>query len=503
MSDAIPRRHVVAGIAAFGLSALALRAAAAPAVSSGSTVRPLAERLAAYADQLRYDDLDATTIERVKSHLIDTLGCGIAAFDERPVRICRDVALAAAAAPAAAAPAAATVIGTNRRTTPDLASFANGAAFRYYDLNDAYVGGLSGHPSDNIAACLAVAECERASAAELITAIVLAYEINCRMIDAFDVTTRGWDAPVFSLPAVALAAGKLMKLSPEKLTQAVNLAINDHIPMGQTRAQTLSDWKGLADAEAGRNAVFAAMLARGGLTGPAPIFEGHKGFFQLVSGSADVDVGAFGGRGVPFRIVQCGMKAYPAVIYSQTAIAAGIAVARDVADKAGSLDRIAAIDIATTRRGYQQTGSEAEKWAPDTRDTADHSLPYITARAMLDGDITNDSYAPQMLRDPRVLAFMRKITVSEDPALTARVGAAPTRVTAILADGQRISREVDDVPGFAGRPMSRADVERKFRGNIGRRWPQERTDAVLQALWGLDRVDDIGALLGTLTVSAI
>ena len=92
---------------------------------------------------------------------------------------------------------------------------------------------------------------------------MLAYEVNCRLIDAFDITTRGWDPPVFSLPAVALAAGKLMKLPAERLTQAVNLAINDHIPMGQTRAQTLSDWKGLADAEAARNAVFAAMLARG------------------------------------------------------------------------------------------------------------------------------------------------------------------------------------------------------------------------------------------------
>ena len=96
-------------------------------------------------------------------------------------------------------------------------------------------------------------------------------------------SARGWDAPVFSLPAVALAAGKLMKLAPEKLAQAVNLALNDHIPMGQTRTQTNSDWKGIADAEAGRNAVFAAMLARGGMTGPSPIFEGRKGFFQLVS----------------------------------------------------------------------------------------------------------------------------------------------------------------------------------------------------------------------------
>ena len=282
MSHGNSRRHVIAGLTAVGFCGLAPRARTAPALSSEQSARPLAERLAAYADGLRYDDFDATTIERVKSHVIDTLGCGIAAFDETPVRICRDIALAPAGG-------VSTVIGTNRRTTADLASFTNGAAFRYYDLNDVYVGRQSGHPSDNIAACLAVAESERASATELITAIVLAYEVNCRLIDAFDITTRGWDPPVFSLPAVALAAGKLMKLPPERLSQAVNLAINDHIPMGQTRTQTLSDWKGLADAEAGRNAVFAAMLARAGLTGPAPIFEGRKGFFQLVSGQADVD----------------------------------------------------------------------------------------------------------------------------------------------------------------------------------------------------------------------
>jgi 2-methylcitrate dehydratase len=490
MSHSISRRRAIVGMTALGLWGLAPCARAAAAGSSESPAHPLAERLAAYADGLRYDDLDAATIERVKSHLIDTIGCGIAAFDEKPVRICRDIALASAGG-------ASTVIGTNRRTMPDLAAFANAAAFRYYDLNDVYVARRAGHPSDNIAACLAIAEAERANAKELITAIVLAYEIHCRLLDAFDLSALTWDAPVFMLPAVALAAGKLMKIGPEKLTQAVNIAINDHIPMGQTRVQTLSDWKGLADAEAARNAIFAGLLARGGITGPAPIFEGLAGFFRNVSGQADVDVDAFGRRGVPFRINVVGMKAYPAEVYAQTAIAAGIAVAKE----AGSLDRIATIEIATTRRGYQLLGSEPEKWSPDTRDTADHSLPYITARAMFDGDITNESYAPQMLREPRILAFMRKITVSEDPALTARVGAAvPTRVTAILADGQRISREVDDAPGFAGRPMNRAEVERKFRGNVGKRWPRERTDAILQALWGLDRTADFATLLGKLSV---
>ena len=245
----IPRRHLVASLTALGFCGLLRHVRAAQAVSSEQTALPLAERLAAYADRLRYDDLDAATIERVKSHVIDALGCGIAAFDENPVRICREVALAHAGDTSS-------VIGTDRRVTPDLATFANGAAIRYYDLNDVYVGRFTGHPSDHIAACLAVAEAERVTASELITAIVLAYEINCRLIDALDIGS--WDPPVLSLPAVALAAGKLMKFPPDRLLQAVNLAVNDHISMGQTRTQTNSDWKGFADAEAGRNAVFAA-----------------------------------------------------------------------------------------------------------------------------------------------------------------------------------------------------------------------------------------------------
>jgi len=254
--------------------------------------------------------------------------------------------------------------------------------------------------------------------------------------------------------------------------------------------------------------VFAAMLARGGLTGPAPIFEGRLGLFKQVSGEADIDVGKFGGRGNQFRINRCGMKAYPAVVYTQTAIVAAMAVADDVTkgapaghDRAAALERIASIEIATSARGLQQTGSEREKWTPATRDTADHSMPYITARAMFDGDITNDSYAPAKLKEPRILAFMQKITVVEDPELTARVGdAVPTRITAIQADGHRVSREINDIPGFAGKPMQRPDIDRKFRGNIGNRWPRQKTDAVLQSLWLLENTRDIGALLATLTV---
>jgi len=259
----------------------------------------------------------------------------------------------------------------------------------------------------------------------------------------------------------------------------------------------MSDWKGMADAEAGRNGVFAALLARAGITGPAPVFEGQAGFFKQVSSLPGLDPARFGRPGVPFRITLCGMKAYPAQIYAMTAIPAGIAVARE----AGGLERIQRVAIATTRRGYLTAGLDPEKWLPETKETADHSLPYITARAMFDGTISNDSYLPEKLREPRVRAFMQKITVQEDPALTALMPrAVPNRITAVLDDGRVITRQVNDLPGFVGRPMGRADVERKFRGNVGKAWPEAQTRAVLDALWQLERQDDLGRLLGKLVI---
>lgn len=484
--------HVAAGVAALPLAtSKAIGQVAAPKPSAGRSAAPLAQRLAAYADRLNYDDLDTATIERIKSHLVDTIGCGIAAIDEGPVRICRDLALSSAGG-------SSTVFGTGRRTRPDLAAFANSAAFRYYDLNDVYVGRAACHPSDNIAACLAVAEAERSSATDLITAIAVAYEVNCRLMDIFDISARGWDdATVFSLPAVALAVGKLMKLPPDKLAQAVNLAINDHIPMGQTRAQTLSDWKGLADAEAGRNSVFAAMLARAGITGPSPIFEGRKGFFELISGPADVNVDTFGHRGGQFKIHDCGMKAYPVVVFAQTAVPASVELAKEI----GDLRRVETIEVSTTPRGYQSAGKDPEKWTPRNRDTADHSLPYIVARAMFDGDLTNESYTSEKLRDPRVLAFMRKIAVKEDTSFTpARGSAPPIRIVATLTGGQRVMRLVEKMPGFAGQPMSRSDIDRKFRANVGKRWTKKRAEAILHALWSLERTPNVGSLLATLAV---
>ncbi|WP_321861276.1 MmgE/PrpD family protein [Burkholderia cenocepacia] len=482
------RRHFLSALTGAAVALPFAHARAAATAATADVQKPgepeLARQLADYAAGLQYRDLDATTVETIKAHLIDALGCAIAAHDEPPVRIARTAALASPGG-------VSTVIGTTRRTRADLAAFATGTALRYFDFNDAYAGKETGHPSDNVAACLAVAEAQHASGRDLILSIAIAYEIACRLMDAAAISPRGWDHTCYSLPAVALAAGKLMGLPAPQLVQAVNLSINSHLALNQTRVQQLTNWKALADADAARNAVFSTELARAGLTGPAPIFEGAAGFFAQVSGPFTLDTSAFGGRGGAFRIGRCFVKFYPAQGLTQTAIPAALAVAAQV----GDLRRIRRIEIHTTEVGYVTAGRDPEKWAPSTHETADHSLPYIVARAMLDGDITTRSYAGDALRDPVLRALIGTITVHADPALTARYPAhAPNRVTAVCDDGTIHTKQVDDLPGSPTQPMRREDYEAKFTKNCRPHWSAARTRAALDVLWRLDEQPDVATL---------
>jgi len=491
------RRLLFTGLASLGslaaIPAFAQTGAAEQAKGPGNLTAgnaPLARRLADYAESIRFADLDAPTIERAKIHLLDSLGCGLSAFAEETVASVRELALAAGGN-------AATIIGTKQRTTLEWAAFANGAAIRADDINDGYTG--TGHPSDNIAACLPVAEAEGASGADLLLSMVLAYEIECRLLDAARAGREDWDHPNYALPASALAAGKLMKLPSPMLTEAVNLALTGHLAMRQTRLGVLSNWKGLAGPDAARNSVFAAQLARAGISGPTPIFEGDAGFFKLVSGPLNVDTGVFGGRAGQFRIHNCFIKSYPAQAQTQTAVTAAAKVAQAV----GDLSRIRSIEIRTTRLGWYNAGRTPDRFAPETPETADHSLPYIVARAMVDGTITPASYAPEVLHDPRVVALLKLMTVREDPTLTALAPRqSPNIVTATLAGGAVLSERVDDLPGFANRPMQRADVEEKFQRITKSILANSQIARIAQAVWDLDRNNSVRALIDSLAILA-
>jgi len=493
MPDCLDRRLVLSGIAGLAAVPALTQAGAAQrdrAVSAAANEAPLARRLADYVDSVRFADLDAATIERSKIQFFDSLGCAFASFSEKPVSAVRELALAAGGN-------AATIIGTKRRTTLDWAAFANGAAIRADDMNDGY--STSGHPSDNNAVCLAVAEAEKTSGADLLLSIVLAYEVECRLLDAAKSGADDWDHPNYALIASALAAGKLMKLSREKLTESVNIALSGHLAMRQTRLGELANWKGLAGPDAARNSVFAAQLARAGITGPSPIFEGDAGFFKLVSGPMDVNTATFGGGARRFKIQDCFIKSYPSQAQTQTAVPAAVKVAQSV----GDVKRIKSIEIRTTRSGWFNAGRTPDRFAPDTSESADHSLPYIVARAMLDGTITTASYTPAALHDPRAVALLKLTTVREDPMLTALAPRqSPNVVAATLEDGRVVTERVDDLPGFVGRPMRRADVEEKFQRIAKSVLTSSQMARISDVVWGLDRANSVGPLIDSLAIPA-
>jgi 2-methylcitrate dehydratase len=486
----LDRRALLGAIATFA-GAPALAQPAPVAVKPSTSEAPLAKRLASYIASARFADLDTSTIERTKVHLLDSLGCGLAAFKEKTVSAVRELGLASGGN-------AATIIGTNRRATLEWAAFANAAGIRADDINDVYVGRQTGHPSDNVAACLTAAEAAGASGAELLLSLVLAYEIECRFLDAGYLDSRGWDHPNYALISSALAAGRLMSLPPERLSEAVSLALSGHLAMNQTRLGALSNWKGLAGPEATRSAVFAAQLASTGITGPSPIFEGEAGFFKQVSGPLDIDTAKFGGRGKPYRIHDCFIKSYPAQAQTQTAIPAAAKIAKEV----GDLSRIRGIEVKSTHLGFLMAGSMPERWAPKTSETADHSLPYIVARAMLEGTITTASYTPEALGDPKSAALLKLITVREDASMTALVPRqSPNSVTATLDDGRVVTERVDDLPGFVGRPMQRADAEAKFERNAKAILKTAQIGRISDAVWSLDRAGSVSALIETMVIA--
>src|SRR5438067_6162782 len=296
--------------------------------------KSLAHQLADYACALRFEDLSKDVVHEVKRRVIDSLGCALGAWNEEPCVIARKVASDFSAKEGS------TIIGTNHKAPPDWTAFANGCGIRYFDYNDTYLSKEPAYPSDNISAALAVAESVGASGRELITAIALAYEVQCRFCDAASLRARGWDHVTYGAFSTALASAKLMKLSEDKTRHAVNIAGVASAAMRQARVGELSHWKGVAFANAARHGVYSALLAGAGMTGPAPVFEGQMGFEKQLGVSLGNVSEKFAVPLIPSQtgpasmILNTSVKYWPAEYHSQSAIEAALALRNEIADPA-------------------------------------------------------------------------------------------------------------------------------------------------------------------------
>lgn len=446
----------------------------------------LASFLADYAQRLTFERLDAATVHEVRRRLIDSLACASGAWKAGAPNVARRVASRVTSKPGA------TFLGGRTPTSPDQAAFTNGILFRYLDYNDTYLSKEPAHPSDNLAAVLAAGEFAGASGRDVIVAAVLAYEIQCRLCDAASIRARGWDHVTYGAFSAGAGAAKILGLSKAQIEQTLNLAGTPNITLRQTRAGELSEWKGCAFANASRNSVFAALLAQEGLTGPAPIFEGEMGFWKQVSGPFTLAPlgGEPGSDG--WMITRTSIKFWPAEYHSQSAIHAAL----ELRPQVGSIDEIDHIDIHSFDAAVDIIGKDPEKWRPKTRETADHSLPYCTAVALMDGDVTLDSFSDERLRDERLLGLVAKIKIHRDAGLTARYPKGiPNRITVTRKDGKTFVAENEFPRGHDQNPMTDAEVVAKFERMAKGLLDVKTQKLILDQCWKLEEVTDIGALL--------
>jgi 2-methylcitrate dehydratase len=297
---------------------------------------------------------------------------------------------------------------------------------------------------------------------------------------------------VFGVIACGVAAAKAFGLNREQIGQAVNLSVTPNSGLYQTRIGAVSHWKGVAMPNAARNGVFAAMLAAKGMTGPDPVFEGNGGLFHALGGPIDLET--FGGAGQSFRILGSSLKHFPVGAVAQTAVEGAL----KIRPKLDSIEDIAEVRVETFS---PVMSSDPDKWDPQTREAADHSMPYSVATALRYGPPQVYHFFPQYFRDPVTLELMQKIKVEvTEEAMNAYPEAMLDTVEVVTKSGDRYKEQVPYHTGHYKNPMTDQELEGKFLSLAQGLLSQSQIFRLLDRLWNLEQVDDIGEVMELLRV---
>jgi 2-methylcitrate dehydratase len=443
-----------------------------------------------YALKLSYRDLPREVIGRTKHIVMDTVGCALGGAESPPAKIAR------AAASEITSTVPSTVLISGQKTSPDLAAFANGVMIRYLDFNDTYAGSPTCHPSDLLAPVLAVVDARSGNGKNVILGTVLGYEMLCGLIDAGS-KERGriWDQSTYGVIAAAVVAAKLFGHTKEQMANAISLAVASHISLEQIRRAQISHWKGCALANASRNAVFCAMLAAKGMTGPEEVFEGKAGF--LNSTGIRFEIRPFADSADTYRIMKARLKAFPSGYFSQSAIEAVLNLRSQIPD----LDDVKEIRLQTFPAGYEVMGSGEANWQPETRESADHSLPFVMAVALMEGNVEIRHYDEMYYKRSDVRALMQKIKVRIGEESVAAWPELPLNIVDVeMKSAKVLSTRVAYHLGHFKRWMTDEEQERKFRPLAKPLLPEGQIDDLLACLRRLDEVEQISELI-SLTVA--
>ncbi len=421
-----------------------------------------AEELGAFVERVSYGDLSREASHQIKVRVLDSLGCAFGALEADPIRMLKRQIEDFDGS------GLCTLIGGGK-AAPDRAAFYNSALVRYLDFNDAYLAkGETCHPSDNLGAVLAASEYAKRSGQDLMTALAVSYQVQCRLSDLAPVRSTGFDHTTQGSYAVAAGVSKALGLDRTRTANAIAICGTAFNALRVTRTGILSNWKGLAYPNTAFVCTHGTFLAMRGITGPLEVFEGNKGFMEAIAGRFEVDWS----KEDLERVTQTFLKRFNAEIHSQAVLEGTLELRQEYALTGEQIEKIE-IEIFDVAYNIIGGGEEGDKTLVRTKEEADHSLPYLVAVAVLDGQVMPEQYRPVRIRSQDVQALLRKVIIRPSGKYSRRFpDEMPCRITLMLRDGRTITKEKRDYEGFRTRPLSWETAVKKFEqlasSSIGR-----------------------------------
>jgi len=460
------------------------------ATAQTATKETITAAMSRWAAALQFKQLSIDAVYQAKRFLLDSLGCSLGGYQQHDVKIALEVL------GETAGPGKATVIGTGQRVDPISASLANALMIRCMDYNDIYWKQDPSHPSDIFPAALACCERAKSDGRELIVGLVLGHEFEMRFCEAAfpGIRERGWHHATLTAFVSPIVAGRALHLSGEKIQHAIGISASRHATLGAVTAGKLTMMKNTVDPLATQSGVLAAMLAEKGYTGPEHVVDGKEGLTHCFGPEWKLNL-LTDGLGDSWRITQCGMKAFPTEALTHTPISATLDLVREHDLQP---DDIAKIQIRSLARAADIL-SDPSKYDPRTKETADHSLPYVIAAAVADRQVTPLQFTPEKIMDPKIRGQLRKVEVIADAEIE-KVFPALQRVVVTIRrkDGREFTRQLDFPKGDPRNPLSDAEVEEKFaalaEGVLSGRAQKKLKDAV----WGLEKIGSVSKLMALL-----
>ena len=438
--------------------------------------KSISRTISEFAVNLQYKDLPQNVIHEVKRYLYDSVGCAFGGYHTKDVRIIRNIYHDMGGTEEA------TVIGFGDKIPAVNATLINSLMIRALDFNDIYWKEDPSHPSDIIPAALSVAEMVGASMEEVITAIVLAYEFEQRLCEFAvpGIRERKWHHATLTQFVSPIVAGKILGLTVDQMVNAIGISGSHSHTIGCPTAGKLTMMKNTVDPMATQAGVFAALMAKRGYTGTEAVFEGKEGFMdcflgynvkeqkvepQSMKGRDGVSEWKWnidklvGGLGESYKILECGMKAFPTEALTHTHLSATLNV---VTKNNINYDQIESVTLTTLAQAYDIL-FDPHKYRPESRETADHSLPYCVAAALVDHKVTTQSFSDEKLKDPRIWEVIDRIkgepSIEFEKMFPAK---QPSKVVIRTKDGREFSEYLEYPKGDPREPMTMEDLDNKF-----------------------------------------